>query len=241
MKISIAILAALFLIIGFKAMGQDVIIKNDQTEINSVVIELTDDVIKYRKFDLFYDPICSINKSEVFMIIYKNGKKEYIKTKPKVVTSDTTVVGTNSTTTNTHSVAKQAKKRNVGAFMVGSNYKFNEIEISWMHPIIKNIYWGGSLIYSFSTTGTGLYPYLAYKQPLGSSFNVWAKTGFTYTDFPTSDTAYFLSGYYTTTGYTGSLGFLGEIGADYMFTHHSGITVYTSNLSSLFFGIVYRP
>ncbi len=64
--------------IGLKAGAQDLIIKMDKTEIKSKVLELTDDVIKYKKFEKLDGPTYSIKKSDVFMIIYKDGSKEYM-------------------------------------------------------------------------------------------------------------------------------------------------------------------
>jgi hypothetical protein len=82
----------LLLMISFKGLAQDIIIKNDKTEIKSKVIELTADLIKYRKFTMLDGPIYSIDKSEVFMIVYKNGIKEYIESKanPTIVESSKT-------------------------------------------------------------------------------------------------------------------------------------------------------
>lgn len=60
--------------------GQDIIIKNDKTEIKAKIEELTETTIKYKKFDMLDGPIYNINKRDVFMVIYKNGTKEYMET-----------------------------------------------------------------------------------------------------------------------------------------------------------------
>lgn len=62
--------------------AQDLIVKNDKTEIKAKIIELTDDTIKYKKFEMLDGPIYNIKNSEVFMIFYKNGTKEYINKQP---------------------------------------------------------------------------------------------------------------------------------------------------------------
>ena len=60
------------------SFSQDVIMKKNGDEIKSKVEELTDEVIKYKKFDNLEGPSYSIPKSEVFIIKYSNGTKEVI-------------------------------------------------------------------------------------------------------------------------------------------------------------------
>lgn len=62
----------------FKVFAQDIIIKNDKTEVKAKIEELTETTIKYKKFEMLDGPSYNINKRDVFMIIYKNGTKEYI-------------------------------------------------------------------------------------------------------------------------------------------------------------------
>lgn len=83
------ILIALLFIAPILAKAQDVIIKTDKTEIKSKVLEITDDAIKYKKFEALDGPTYSVKKSVVFMILYKNGTKEYMDnpTPPPVVTA----------------------------------------------------------------------------------------------------------------------------------------------------------
>jgi uncharacterized protein (TIGR02145 family) len=69
------------LLMGLNLFAQDLIIKKDQTEVKAKVIELTDELIKYNKYEMLDGPIYSIKKSEVFMIVYKDGTKEYISNK----------------------------------------------------------------------------------------------------------------------------------------------------------------
>jgi hypothetical protein len=93
--------------IGGLAKAQDVIVKNDKTEIKTKVIELTEDLIKYKKFEMLEGPIYSIKKADVFMIIYENGTKEYMQTqKPKeepVAASPTKVDAPTANASNTTS------------------------------------------------------------------------------------------------------------------------------------------
>ncbi|GAA4380486.1 PQQ-binding-like beta-propeller repeat protein [Hymenobacter koreensis] len=59
-----------------QASAQDVIIKNDKTEINSKVIEITEDHVKYRLFDFLDGPLYNVRKTDVWMIIYEKGRRE---------------------------------------------------------------------------------------------------------------------------------------------------------------------
>ena len=58
------------------ATAQDIILKQDGSEIKTKVIEITDQQIKYKEFDFQDGPIRNINISEVFMITYESGQKE---------------------------------------------------------------------------------------------------------------------------------------------------------------------
>lgn len=56
--------------------AQDIIIKRDGDEIVSKVLEITIETIKYKGFENPEGPIRNILISDVFMIIYENGKRE---------------------------------------------------------------------------------------------------------------------------------------------------------------------
>lgn len=73
------ILTLIFLYLTLSAYSQDVIVKNDQTEIKAKIEEITETTIKYKKFEMLDGPTYNINVKDVFMIIYKNGTKEYMK------------------------------------------------------------------------------------------------------------------------------------------------------------------
>lgn len=59
-----------------RLFGQDVIVKNDKSEIKAKVLEVDETDIKYKQFDFQNGPTYSIGKQEVFMIIYENGRRE---------------------------------------------------------------------------------------------------------------------------------------------------------------------
>ena len=64
------------IVFGINANAQDIILKQDGSEIKSKVLEITDQQVKYKEFDFQSGPIRNINISEVFMITYENGKRE---------------------------------------------------------------------------------------------------------------------------------------------------------------------
>ncbi|WP_400191457.1 PQQ-binding-like beta-propeller repeat protein [Hymenobacter sp. B81] len=59
-----------------QAQAQDIIIKNDKSELSTKVVEITDEHIKYRLFDFQDGPIYNVRKAEVWMIIYEKGRRE---------------------------------------------------------------------------------------------------------------------------------------------------------------------
>lgn len=90
--------------IGFTTIAQDIIVKNDKSEIKAKVLEISETAIMYKKFEMLEGPTYSIKKTEVFMIMYQNGTKEFIHTnqaKP-VVQQPTNTITTamENTTTN---------------------------------------------------------------------------------------------------------------------------------------------
>ena len=74
MKKALLLLLSIFSLAVTQA--QDIIIKKTGEEINAKVLELTPDIIKYKRFDYQEGPTISILKAEVFMIKYANGSKE---------------------------------------------------------------------------------------------------------------------------------------------------------------------
>ena len=69
-----------FFLTGLKSFSQDVIILKNGDEILSKVIEVSTDIIKYKKWDNQDGPIYTSNKGEIFMIKYQNGTKDVFNT-----------------------------------------------------------------------------------------------------------------------------------------------------------------
>ena len=78
----------------FSAQSQDVIIKTDKKEIKAKILEIEEHIVKYKKFEFLDGPSYTINKSEVFMIIYKNGTRETFEAKAVEVKTAPSVVET---------------------------------------------------------------------------------------------------------------------------------------------------
>ena len=75
MKKSLLAVAVFVMSSGY-IFSQDIILKQDGSEIKAKVIEITDQQVKYKEFDFQSGPTRNINTSDVFMITYENGKKE---------------------------------------------------------------------------------------------------------------------------------------------------------------------
>lgn len=75
-------LVAALLFITSIARAQDIIVKTNKTEIKAKVTEITETVIKYKKWENQDGPLYNITRSEVFMILYANGQREIIQKEP---------------------------------------------------------------------------------------------------------------------------------------------------------------
>ncbi len=56
--------------------AQDIIIKKNGDEINTKIIEVGIEIIKFKKFDNLEGPIYTMGKNEIFLIKYENGSKD---------------------------------------------------------------------------------------------------------------------------------------------------------------------
>lgn len=84
---------AIFITLLFVAAGvkaQDVIVLNSGKSIKSKITAVLSFSIEYKEFDSLAGPAYSVNKSDVFVIIFKNGKKEIITPPPTAEGKKTT-------------------------------------------------------------------------------------------------------------------------------------------------------
>ena len=76
------IITLLLLIACFNGFSQDVIVKNDKTELKVKVMEILPEMVKFKYTERSEGPLYSIYKSEIFVIIYADGKRESFITTP---------------------------------------------------------------------------------------------------------------------------------------------------------------
>lgn len=79
MKKIVLLLASLFLTAAF-ADAQDVITKKNGERVQSKVVEVADEVIKYKRFDNPDGPLYTISKADVLLIDYENGRTDSFST-----------------------------------------------------------------------------------------------------------------------------------------------------------------
>src|SRR5438477_11089331 len=72
------IIAMLLVFSASFVFAQDVIVLKTGDEVSAKLLEINPNDIKYKKFDNQDGPTITINKSDVFMIKYKNGTKDVI-------------------------------------------------------------------------------------------------------------------------------------------------------------------
>jgi uncharacterized protein (TIGR02145 family) len=82
-----SLLIAVFLIAGALLNAQDVIIHKNGEKISAKVLEITPELVKYKKFTNLEGPIYSVYKSDVVQITYQDGTVESFSAKP-VITND---------------------------------------------------------------------------------------------------------------------------------------------------------
>jgi hypothetical protein len=64
------------------SFAQDTLVKKTGEEVQVKILELTPDLVKYKRFDNLEGPTISVYKREVFMIRYANGVKEILTPQP---------------------------------------------------------------------------------------------------------------------------------------------------------------
>ena len=93
------VLSTLLFMILCRVSSQDLIIKNDKTELKSKITEVLSSEIKYKKWEMLDGPIYTINKTDIFMIIYQNGTRETFETAKKISNTNQEILITEGNTT----------------------------------------------------------------------------------------------------------------------------------------------
>ncbi len=82
-------LIAVLALASFNLLAQDIIYKNDGSELKAKVYEIKSDTIKYYIFEGLQDSLLDIPVNDIFMIIYENGDQEVFKTQEQAKAIDT--------------------------------------------------------------------------------------------------------------------------------------------------------
>lgn len=87
----------LFLSTCILSYGQDIIYQPNGSELKAKIVEITTNEIKYKDFDYQEGPTRNIFVSNVFMVIYENGKREYFTTQNNQASTASSYSGSNTT------------------------------------------------------------------------------------------------------------------------------------------------
>lgn len=234
-KLLFAILCAC----GLSASGQDVIVKTDQTEIKSKVTEITETSIKYKRWDNLEGPVYNIAKTEVFMIIYANGKRETIAQPHPDAPKPVSTISTNSgyqraeqpaASPQTVDTVLDYKKIRVKYAPSRVSYWFDNppltLGVTTQSRIVKNVLNFGADVDFFFIKGAQQTMYSLYLAPylplnrMMKNYKAQDKGLFLYAKIGYAAITYKVDDYSTTTGDV-SAGF----GADFFVTKHFGISL----------------
>lgn len=225
----------LLILLSCAAAAQDVIVRTDKTEIKAKVTEVTETIIKYRKWEMQDGPLYNINKSDVFMIIYANGQRETFSaaSNDRSNLSNPPNIPAQQKTENL--VPAQEDMDNVLRLATTTNFNLADLEYDWRPLKIGkkkdlSIGLGANLTYA-TDLGVFFYTTAAHRfwlsQGNKTPLKVWGNAGIAATfDASTGDQI-------------GRGSFLWEFGTDIPLgsTGNFGLTVYTPKFQQLFFGI----
>lgn len=82
--------------------AQDIIYKYDKTQVKSRILEVQKNEIKYKKFEFLDGPTYTMSKSEIYMIVYKNGQKELFEDEKPVANTNEIKSNSNQSATKTN-------------------------------------------------------------------------------------------------------------------------------------------
>lgn len=201
-----SIITLLLMITVCYVNAQDTIIKTDKTELKTTVIEITEDFIKYKLWDRKSGPLYNIRKSDVFMIIYASGEREFFEQKTTNAKSEikpkTTVTNYNSGNSKVEKSSNNQKstfydygsiqKVNIGfsavgyegydSFSLGYSFSGSFSEITENTAFEYDFLFAGA-IGTFDTASLSLYSIgfgLGYGNWVTESFKISAGVGYAY-------------------------------------------------------------
>ena len=76
MRKIVLLILSLFCAAGIDAAAQDVITRRNGEDIRAVIVEVTDDAVKYKRENLPDGPLFTISKADVLMVTYSDGSRD---------------------------------------------------------------------------------------------------------------------------------------------------------------------
>ena len=140
--------------LGFNAMAQDVILKEDGSEIEAKVIEITDLQIKYKDFDYQDGPTRNVNISEVFMITYENGERKVFNRQTSTQTTSEKVYTSSTEPKKNIDSDFRITTKTMVALTIPGDHDYKNYQINFRNRI-------GNKLYSF---GVNVVPYETAKR-----------------------------------------------------------------------------
>ncbi|MCO4294804.1 hypothetical protein NF867_18215 [Solitalea sp. MAHUQ-68] len=255
---------------GFSASAQDIIYKTDKTEIKAKILEIEENTVKYKKFEFLEGPSYSLKKSEIFMIIYKNGNREVfentqtatVNTVPATTPASsplsnlmtgnrtaTTSAQTASVSNTPNTIATPVKYTPSRAYASFPTNGFS-LDVDQEFKLIANFLnlGMGAGLSTFDFAGTssasyGVQIYAAGYLPVNRMMGNYEKQDvgfFPFIRLGAGLTSTTFESDYVDGGSTTSFGERYGIGADYKFTRGFGATLMLSQFKTLGLGINFR-
>lgn len=84
-RVIITLVLGLLILVPIYVNAQDVIVKSDNTTIQSKITKVSDTEVEYKKWSNLDGPTYTIKKSEISSITYENGETENFVTNPKSI------------------------------------------------------------------------------------------------------------------------------------------------------------
>jgi hypothetical protein len=240
-----------------RVYGQDVIVKNDKTEIQCKVVEIAEQTIKYKKWTMQDGPLYNVAKDDVFMIIYSNGTREKfdqaIKPANSMVPSNQgapAVERPKQIVSSNNNIKSEKAENNLEKYpailRLGVNGDAFDLALERTYGKKGNLGWGASFFASWDFVTYGGSLYVLCKFPIdvygnnfkrGSGLFLWANAGIGYGQ--TTVTTVDIYGVSHTTSPSSDF-FSYKIGCDIRFKAKIGLALYTESVNSIWFGFTYH-
>ncbi len=133
------IMFAVILLLPCFSFAQDKIYKTDNTIIDVKVTDVTDDVIKYKKFSNLDGPTYNVKKTELKMIVYENGEKEMYTDIPVEINPKENALILNKLLSENKTYFSSSELRENGSLYLTATEKYNTLSSSEKKVILAKI------------------------------------------------------------------------------------------------------